>query len=200
MSGIIISVIIGILGGLFFKNGFILENVDSFISLGLFLLLFFVGMDIGNNNEVFNQLKNMSKKILLLPIITILGSLIGGAIASYFISLSLGESIAISSGMGWYSFSAIELSKINAHLGGVAFLSNVLREFSAILFIPFIAKKIGSYESVATAGATAMDSVLPVINKSNPPDVAIIAFYSGLVITVIVPILVPSVVSLFKLI
>lgn len=200
MLGIIISVIIGILGGLFFKNGFILENVDSFISLGLFLLLFFVGMDIGNNNEVFNQLKNMSKKILLLPIITILGSLIGGAIASYFISLSLGESIAISSGMGWYSFSAIELSKINAHLGGVAFLSNVLREFSAILFIPFIAKKIGSYESVATAGATAMDSVLPVINKSNPPDVAIIAFYSGLVITVIVPILVPSVISLFKLI
>ena len=200
MLGIIISVIIGILGGLFFKNGFILENVDSFISLGLFLLLFIVGMDIGNNNEVFNQLKNMSKKILLLPIITILGSLIGGAIASYFISLSLGESIAISSGMGWYSFSAIELSKINAHLGGVAFLSNVLREFSAILFIPFIAKKIGSYESVATAGATAMDSVLPVINKSNPPDVAIIAFYSGLVITVIVPILVPSVVSLFKLI
>ena len=200
MLGIIISVIIGILGGLFYKNGFILENIDSFISLGLFLLLFFVGMDIGNNNEVFNQLRNMSKKILLLPIITILGSLIGGAIASYFISLSLGESIAISSGMGWYSFSAIELSKINAHLGGVAFLSNVLRELSAILFIPFIAKKIGSYESVATAGATAMDSVLPVINKSNPPDVAIIAFYSGLVITVIVPILVPSVVSLFKLI
>ena len=200
MLGIIISVSIGILGGLFFKNGFILENIDSFISLGLFLLLFFVGMDIGNNNEVFNQLRNMSKKILLLPIITILGSLIGGAIASYFISLSLGESIAISSGMGWYSFSAIELSKINAHLGGVAFLSNVLRELSAILFIPFIAKKIGSYESVATAGATAMDSVLPVINKSNPPDVAIIAFYSGLVITIIVPILVPSVVSLFKLI
>lgn len=200
MLGIIISVIIGILGGLFFKNGFILENIDSFISLGLFLLLFFVGMDIGNNNEVFNQLRNMSKKILLLPIITILGSLVGGAIASYFISLSLGESIAISSGMGWYSFSAIELSKINAHLGGVAFLSNVLRELSAILFIPFIAKKIGSYESVATAGATAMDSVLPVINKSNPPDVAIIAFYSGLVITIIVPILVPSVVSLFKLI
>lgn len=200
MLGIIISVIIGILGGLFFKNGFILENIDSFISLGLFLLLFFVGMDIGNNNEVFNQLRSMSKKILLLPIITILGSLIGGAIASYFISLSLGESIAISSGMGWYSFSAIELSKINAHLGGVAFLSNVLRELSAILFIPFIAKKIGSYESVATAGATAMDSVLPVINKSNPPDVAIIAFYSGLVITIIVPILVPSVVSLFKLI
>lgn len=80
------------------------------------------------------------------------------------------------------------------------FLSNVLRELLAIIFIPFIAKKIGAFESVATAGATAMDSVLPVINKSNPPNVAIIAFYSGLIITIIVPILVPSIVSIFKLI
>ncbi|MGY0395613.1 MULTISPECIES: lysine exporter LysO family protein [unclassified Fusobacterium] len=199
MLGIILSVIIGVIGGLFFKNTYILENVDFLISFGLCLLLFFVGIDIGNNDEVFKHLQNISKKILFLPFITIIGSLIGGAIASYFIELSLGESVAISSGMGWYSFSAIELSKIDAHLGGVAFLSNVFRELCSILLIPIIAKKIGSYESVATAGATAMDSVLPVINKSNPPDVSIIAFYSGLVITIVVPILVPAMISLFSL-
>lgn len=199
MSGIIVSVLIGLLCGLFFKNSFLLENIDSFISLGLCLLLFFIGIDIGNNDEVFKHLKNMKKKVLLLPFITIIGSLIGGGVASYFISLSLGESIAVSSGMGWYSFSAIELAKIDAHLGGVAFLSNVFRELLAIFSIPFIAKKIGSYESVATAGATAMDSVLPVINRSNPADVSIISFYSGLVITIIVPILVPTVVSIFGL-
>ena len=34
------------------------------VGIGI-LLLFFVGMDIGNNNEVFNQLRNMSKKIQL---------------------------------------------------------------------------------------------------------------------------------------
>ena len=199
MLGIIISVLIGVFGGLFFKNDLILQNVDSLISFGLCLLLFFVGMDIGNNDEVFKHLQNISKKILLLPFITMVGSLIGGAVASYFISLSLGESVSIASGMGWYSFSAIELSKIDAHLGGVAFLSNVLRELLSILLIPFVAKKIGSYESVATAGATAMDSVLPVINKSNPPDVSIISFYSGLVITIVVPILVPAMISLFSL-
>lgn len=199
MLGIIISVLIGVFGGLFFKNDLILQNVDSLISFGLCLLLFFVGMDIGNNDEVFKHLQNISKKILLLPFITMIGSLIGGAVASYFISLSLGESVSIASGMGWYSFSAIELSKIDAHLGGVAFLSNVSRELLSILLIPFIAKKIGSYESVATAGATAMDSVLPVINRSNPPDVSIISFYSGLVITIVVPILVPAMISLFSL-
>ena len=99
--------------------------------------------------------------------------------------------------MGWYSFSAIELSKINAQLGGTAFLSNVFRELLAIFTIPFIAAKIGSFQSVSSAGATAMDSVLPVINRSNPPDISIIAFYSGLVITIIVPVMVPAVVAIF---
>lgn len=199
MLGIIISVITGIILGLFFKTPLILNYIDTLISLGLCLLLFFVGIDIGNNDEVFKHLKNINKKVLLLPIVTIIGSLIGGAIVSLILDLSLGEAISVASGMGWYSFSAIELSKVSAHLGGVAFLSNVLRELAAILLIPFIAKKIGSYESVASAGATAMDSVLPIINKSNPPDISIIAFYSGLVITIIVPILVPTLVAIFKL-
>ena len=199
MLGIVLSVLIGVFGGLFFKVPSILDNVDSLISLGLCLLLFFVGIDIGNNGEVFKHLKNISKKILLLPFITMIGSLIGGVIASYFVSLSLGESVAISSGMGWYSFSAIELSKISAHLGGVAFLSNVLRELTAILTIPFIAKKIGSYESVATAGATAMDSLLPIINRNNPPDISIISFYSGIIITTSVPIILPFLISIFNI-
>ena len=84
-------------------------------------------------------------------------------------------------------------------LGGTAFLSNVSRELLAIFTIPFIATKIGSFPSVATAGATAMDSVLPVINKSNPANVSIIAFYSGFVITLVVPVLVPAMVALFNL-
>lgn len=199
MLGIIFSVIIGLICGIFFKNQFILTNIDFLISFGLCLLLFFVGIDIGNNNEIFRHLKSVKKKILFLPFIVILGSLIGGAIASYFITLSLEESIAIASGMGWYSFSAIELAKIDAYLGGIAFLSNVFRELLAIISIPLIAKKIGSYESVAAAGATAMDSVLPVINRCNTADVSIISFYSGLIITISVPIILPFLISFFNI-
>ena len=44
-----------------------------------------------------------------------------------------------------------------------------------------------------------MDSVLPVINKSNPANVSIIAFYSGFVITLVVPVLVPAMVAIFNL-
>lgn len=199
MLGIALSVIIGGLLGFFFKSPAVLVHADNLIKFGLCLLLFFVGIDIGKNKGVFDNLKTMDKKVVLLPFVTMAGSLLGGACASFVLPLTLGESVSISSGMGWYSFSAIELSKISAELGGTAFLSNVFRELMSIFTIPFIASKIGSYESVATAGATAMDSVLPVINRSNPANISIISFYSGFVITLVVPVLVPTMVAIFGL-
>ena len=101
MVGIALSVIIGGLLGYFFQTPLILDHVDNLIKLGLCLLLFFVGIDIGKNKGVFDNLKSMDKKVILLPFITMLGSLLGGAVASFLTPLSLGETVGISSGMGW---------------------------------------------------------------------------------------------------
>ena len=180
-------------------KSFINFDISLLIQFGLYLLLFFIGIDIGKNDNILNDLKKLNKKVLFLPFITIISSLAGGAVASILLSLSVGESVAISAGMGWYSFSAIELSKVSVELGGIAFLSNIFRELLAIFLIPIIAKKIGSFESVSVAGATAMDSVLPIINRSNPAEISIISFYSGLVISIIVPILIPILVNIFSL-
>ncbi|WP_427170279.1 lysine exporter LysO family protein [Fusobacterium nucleatum] len=198
MIGVSCAVIVGILLGYFTKS-YINFDISLLIQFGLYLLLFFIGIDIGKNDDILNDLKKLNKKVLFLPFITILSSLAGGAVASILLSLSIGESVAISAGMGWYSFSAIELSKVSVELGGIAFLSNIFRELLAIFFIPVIAKKIGSLESVSVAGATAMDSVLPIINRSNPAEISIISFYSGLVISIIVPILIPILVNIFSL-
>ena len=192
------AVIVGMLLGYFTKS-YINFDISLLIQFGLYLLLFFIGIDIGKNDNILNDLKKLNKKVLFLPFITIISSLAGGAVASILLSLSVGESVAISAGMGWYSFSAIELSKISVELGGIAFLSNIFRELLAIFLIPIIAKKIGSFESVSVAGATAMDSVLPIINRSNPAKISIISFYSGLVISIIVPILIPILVNIFSL-
>ena len=183
------AVIVGILLGYFTKS-YINFDISLLIQFGLYLLLFFIGIDIGKNDNILNDLKKINKKVLFLPFITIISSLAGGAVASILLSLSMGESVAVSAGMGWYSFSAIELSKVSVELGGIAFLSNIFRELLAIFLIPIIAKKIGSFESVSIGGATAMNSVLPIINKSNPAEISIISFYSGLVISIVVPILV----------
>lgn len=199
MIGISISILTGIFLGYFFQHEFFLTNSDSFIDLGLCLLLFFVGIDIGGNSGIFSKLKNFGNRIWFLPISTIIGSLIGGAVASFITPLNFGQGLAVSAGLGWYSLSAIELSKISAHLGSIAFLSNVIREVLAIIFIPFIAKKIGAFESVSAAGATAMDTLLPVINKSTSSDISIVAFFSGVILTSTVPILVPLIVGIFQL-
>ena len=198
MIAVSCAVIVGILLGYFTKS-YINFDISLLIQFGLYLLLFFIGIDIGKNDNILNDLKKLNKKVLFLPFITIISSLAGGAVASILLSLSVGESIAISAGMGWYSFSAIELSKVSIELGGIAFLSNIFRELLAIFLIPIIAKKIGSFESVSVAGATAMDSVLPIINKSNPAEISIISFYSGLVISIVVPILIPILVNIFSL-
>lgn len=199
MLGIIISIFIGIFCGLLLKSSFLLNSVDIFIKLGLCLLLFFVGIDIGNYKNLAKSLRKIKKKVIFLPIITILGSIFGGFITASFLSLSFPETIAISSGMGWYSFSAIELAKIDANLGAIAFLSNVFRELLAILLIPFIAKYLGGYEAISCAGAPAMDSLLPFINRNTPANMVIVSFYSGLIITLVIPILLPFLISIFNL-
>nr|WP_307774435.1 lysine exporter LysO family protein [uncultured Cetobacterium sp.] len=199
MLGICISIFIGVIWGIFFRSDFITSNSGVLIDIGLCLLLFFVGIDIGSNSSVFNNLKKYGKKVWILPFSTIIGSLIGGAFAAFILPISFGEGLAVASGLGWYSLSAIELSKISAELGSIAFLSNVFREVLAILTIPFIAKKIGGFESISVAGATSMDTLLPIINKSNSSDISIVAFFSGVVLTSAVPILVPLVVNLFNI-
>ena len=198
MIAVSCAVIIGMLLGYFTKSHFEFD-IGIVIQFGLYFLLFFIGIDIGKNENIIGDLKKLNKKVLFLPFITILSSLAGGAVASIFLSLTMSETIAVSAGMGWYSFSAIELSKVSVELGGIAFLSNIFRELLAIFLIPVIAKKIGSFESVSVAGATAMDSVLPIINRSNPAEISIISFYSGLVISIIVPILIPILVNIFSL-
>ncbi|MGL4688391.1 MAG: lysine exporter LysO family protein [Fusobacteriaceae bacterium] len=199
MLGISLSVIIGVIFGLFYKSTFILENIDSFIDLGLCLLLFFVGIDIGKNSSIFSNLKKYGKRIWFLPISVVVGTLLGGGISSLFTSLNWGESVTVGAGLGWYSLSAIEISKVSPSLGSVAFLTNVFRELMAIFSIPFIAKRIGYFEAISSAGAPAMDTVLPIINKYTTSDTAIISFFTGVVLSALVPIIVPLFISLYNI-
>ena len=63
MIGICLSIIFGVIIGLFFQSPFLSSSSDTFIDLGLCLLLFFVGIDIGDNSAVLSNLKKYGKKI-----------------------------------------------------------------------------------------------------------------------------------------
>ncbi len=193
---IILSIIIGTLLGYNFRFDFLIENIDYLIDLGLCLLLFFIGIEIGKNKQIFLDLKKFGYRLLLLPLAIVTGTIFGGFISSFFVDMNVFETTAISAGLGWYSLSAIELSKYSAVLGSTAFLSNIFRELMAILFIPFIAKYIGHTETIAVAGATSMDTLLPLITKNTNSSTAVISFFTGVVLSFLVPILVPFIIGL----
>lgn len=192
---ILLTVGFGIIFGYFWTPEIIIQNIDLLIDLGLCLLLFFVGIDIGKNKTILNDIKSYGLKIFLIPIAIVVGTLFGSVVASFFLDLSPFETAAVGSGLGWYSLSAIELSKHSAELGAIAFLANVSREVIALIMIPVIAARIGHVETIAAAGATSMDTSLPVITKATSGSISILAFFSGVILSMLVPVLVPLMMS-----
>lgn len=193
---IILSVVFGILAGLLVFPETFVQHIGLIIDIGLCMLLFFVGMDIGRNKEIINQIKSNGYKILLVPMGVALGSIVGSVLGGYALGLPFNESSAIGAGFGWYTLSAIELSKYSVETGALAFITNVCREVFALISIPYIAKYLGKLEAIAPAGATAMDTSLPIISKATDANTAVISFITGVVLSTLVPILVPILISL----
>lgn len=193
---IIITVIGGILLGYHFSPDYILDNTDIIIDIGLCLLLFFVGIDIGKNKDVIYRIKKIGFKILLIPIMIIIGSIVGSILAGFILDMPINESGAVGAGLGWYTLSAMMLTNYSSELSTLAFVSNVVREIMALILIPLIAKYIGDIESIAPAGATAMDTSLPLISKSTNPKTSIISFITGVILSTSVPILVPIIINI----
>lgn len=195
-AGIIAAVASGIIAGLFLFPPQLVQYIGITIDFGLCALLFFVGIDIGRNKDIINQIKACGLRILLIPIMIALGSIIGSAAGGFIIGLPFNEAGAIGAGFGWYSLSAIILSDYSPEIGALAFVTNVCREIFALMAIPFIAKYIGKLESIAPAGATAMDTSLAVVSRATDSRTAVVSFIAGVVLSLLVPILVPLLISL----
>jgi uncharacterized membrane protein YbjE (DUF340 family) len=195
-AGIIAAVASGIAIGLFLFPENLVQYIGIIIELGLCALLFFVGIDIGRNKDIINQIKACGFRILIIPVMIALGSIIGSIAGGFLLGLPFNESGAIGAGMGWYSLSAIILSDYSAETGAVAFITNVCREIFALMAIRFIAKYIGRLESIAPAGATAMDTSLPIIAGATDSRTAVVSFITGVVLSLLVPVMVPLMIAL----
>lgn len=189
---ILISLICGILSGYFILPENIISSLDSIASFALNLLILSVGIDLGLNKEVFYKLKKTGFKILLVPLSIIVGSLIGGLISGFIFDMPSNLSLSIASGFGWYSLSGVILSNIcGAEAGTIAFLTNVFRELFAVLTISLLADKLTKITAIAPAGATSMDTTLPLIAEATDEETVVISFINGALLSSLVPILVP---------
>lgn len=197
MTGKILgSVVMGVVLGLFLLPGWVLDYTDLIIDIGLMLLLFFVGIEIGLNRSVFGRIRNMGLRIVLIPGMIIVGSILGAALAGLILGMPFNEAGAVGAGLGWYTLSSILMANYSTELSTLAFLANVVRELLAFIVIPIVAKKLGFFSAIGPAGATSMDTALPVIAKATDSETAIIAFISGAICTFSVPILVPLILNL----
>ncbi|GMB01167.1 lysine exporter LysO family protein [Pelosinus sp. IPA-1] len=170
-------------------NSQVLDNVITYV---LAAMLFGVGISIGHNRRELVKIKAVGWRILLVPLAIAAGSLLGASIASLFFNMSLKEVLVVGAGFGWYSLSSVLITQLyNAELGAIAFLANVFRELMAFVLIPFLAIHVGKVVAIAPGGATTMDSTLPIIAKMTDTSTAMIAFVSGLILTTLVPFLIP---------
>lgn len=164
----------------------------NIIRLGLCVLLFLVGLDLGRENTFIDDVKSAGIKILLIPAATCIGTLLGGALCSLFIPVTLKESLAIASGLGWYSLAPVMImEKGMITVSAISFMHNVFRELIALLFMPLVAKKIGYIEVCGMPGSGAGDVCLPFIVRSTRSGIVLYAFVTGITLSLCVPILVP---------
>ncbi|MBM9535854.1 LysO family transporter [Desulfobulbus alkaliphilus] len=59
-----------------------------------------------------------------------------------------------------------------------------------LLILPFLVKYAGKLSTIASGGATSMDTTLPIVVRFSGQQFVMISIYSGLIITFLVPVLV----------
>jgi len=154
-------------------------------------LMFSVGFSIGQQPETVLQFKSIPKRVVLLPLTTILGTWLGAIVVGLFTHHPLTETLAVSSGMGYYSLSSILITQYKGiELGTIALLANILREVLALLLAPALVKYFGKLAPIAAGGATTMDTTFPGIVRFSGKEFSIVSIYHGFVTDLAVPFLV----------
>ncbi|TOH99610.1 hypothetical protein CGI69_20945 [Vibrio parahaemolyticus] len=183
----------GLIAGLILPIG--LEWVDTASEWILFLLLFFIGIQLRNSGLTLRQIL-LNKQGMAIAAIVIATCMLGGVIASVILDLPLYQALAMSSGFGWYSLAGILMGDaFGPVFGGASFLIELMRELIALVAIPLF---IRSYPCTAIgyAGATAMDFTLPVIQTTGGVRCVPVAIVSGFILSLLVPVMMLFFVSL----
>jgi uncharacterized membrane protein YbjE (DUF340 family) len=77
-----------------------------------------------------------------------------------------------------------------AELGVIALISNIVREMITLLGAPLLVRFWGTFAPIATGGATAMDTTLPIILSTCGKKYVPVSIYSAFVMDFSVPFLV----------
>lgn len=163
----------------------------------LYALMLQVGISIGCSKNLKSIVSQLRPKFLLIPLATILGTLLFSALASLLLARwSVFDCMAVGSGFAYYSLSSILITQFKeaslglqlaTELGTIALLSNIFREMMALLGTPLLCKYFGKLAPISAAGVNSMDVVLPIITRYSGSDMLPVAILHGLLIDMSVP-------------
>lgn len=193
MKGSLIVVgffVIGLLGGIEkMMPSWLLDGDVSFVALCGLLL--FVGLGIGLNPEMKKEVRSLSPRMALLPVVTIIGSWLGALLIWTELHRTLSDCMAINSGFAYYSLSSIFITEYRgAELGTIALLANIIREMLTLLGAPLMARWFGPLAPISAGGATTMDTTLPILSQTVGQRYIALSIYHGFVVDFTVPFLV----------
>lgn len=190
----------------FFIAGVALGRIDSVTSwamggemgfVALCGLLLCVGIGIGINPDMKNDIKSLNMRMALLPVTTIIGSWLGAVVAwgimnndilTIWLQRPIADYLAVDSGFAYYSLSSIFITEYRgAELGTIALLANIIREMYTLLLSPLIAKWFGPLAPISAGGATTMDTTLPIITQTVGTRYTALSIYHGFVVDFSVP-------------
>lgn len=187
----ICSLILGLLYGMSGMEWNMLNVLSQNTDVILYTLMFSVGISVGMQKGIFAKIKEYHIKIFIIPLGIIVGSLAGGVLCALILEIPIGYGTAISSGLGWYSLAGVTISNlVNAELGSIAFMSNLMREMFSFILIPFLAVHFNNYTCMAPAGATSEDTTLPVMLKYTNEETVVLSVFNGVVCSLMVPVLI----------
>lgn len=163
----------------------------------LYALMLQVGISLGCSDSLKKLIRNFDFRLLLIPLSTIVGTLLFSAAASLILTKwTAADCMAVGSGFAYYSLSSLLITQLKeasvgiqiaSELGTIALLTNIFRELLSLVGAPWFRKYFGSLAPVSAAGVNSMDVVLPTITRFSGKEMIPVAILHGILLDMSVP-------------
>ncbi len=157
--------------------------------VALMVLIVLVGVDLAGLDIKRHW---FSRQVLSVPIIVVAGSLLGAVVVHLVTGDDLRLLLALATGFGWFTLSSTLVGSLAGEIyGATALFVDLGREFVAIVLLYLLGRRHARL-GIAAAGATAMDSTLPIVRQTCRPEEVPMAFVSGFLLTLLAPFLITA--------
>ena len=134
--------------------------------------MFSVGVSLGHDATLVERIRSLDRRMALLPLCTIVGTLAGAALVSPLLhTVPPADAMAVGAGFGYYSLSSIFISELRSvELGTVALLCNVLRELFTLLAAPWVSGRWPRFRRAAPRPSTPPSRSSPASQDRSMPS------------------------------